>query len=159
MLSNSGLKTLTTQLRVWVCSSSRSQLKTAPVQEILARDSTRDILAVVHQVFINWNHPMIPSFSRPPTLYPAPAPSTIRASPSPNSAATSTPGSNGSGGGVGGNGSEPQVAAAHNAPPAKAIAVPLYLTGVIILLAAGLALHHRRQLAAEKECAWSFWSS
>ena len=84
----------------------------------------------------------------------------------PNSAATSTPGTNsgtGGGAGAGGNGSGPQVAAAaHNAPPAAAIAVPLSLTGAIILLAGGLALHHRRKLDAEKERAiWtsSSWTS
>jgi hypothetical protein len=82
----------------------------------------------------------------------------------PNSAATSTPGGGGgSGAGGNGNGNGPQVAAAaHSAPPAAAIAVPLSLTGAIILLAGGLALHHRRKLAAEKERAiWSSssWSS
>lgn len=70
----------------------------------------------------------------------------------PNAAATLSPGSSNNGAG----GSGPQVAAAaHNAPPAAAIAVPLSLTGAIILLAGGLALHHRKQLAAEKERAWS----
>ena len=54
-------------------------------------------------------------------------------------------------------GSGPQVAAAHNAPPTAALAVPLSLAGAIILLAGGLAVHHRRRLAAEKERAWS-WS-
>ncbi|KAI9436130.1 hypothetical protein BJY52DRAFT_1197188 [Lactarius psammicola] len=45
----------------------------------------------------------------------------------------------------------PLVAAAHGAPPAAALAVPLSLAGAIIVLAGGLALHHRRRLAAEKE--------
>lgn len=47
--------------------------------------------------------------------------------------------------------SGPLVAAAHGAPPAAALAVPLSLAGVIVVLAGGLALHHRRRLAAEKE--------
>ena len=47
--------------------------------------------------------------------------------------------------------SGPLVAAAHGAPPTAALAVPLSLAGAIIVLAAGLALHHRRRLAAEKE--------
>ena len=47
--------------------------------------------------------------------------------------------------------SGPLVAAAHSAPPAAALAVPLSLAGAIIVLAGGLALHHRRRLAAEKE--------
>ncbi|KAI0307424.1 hypothetical protein B0F90DRAFT_1812914 [Multifurca ochricompacta] len=37
------------------------------------------------------------------------------------------------------------------APGPLALAVPLSLAGAIILLAGGLALHHRRKLAAEKE--------
>ncbi|KAI9437046.1 hypothetical protein H4582DRAFT_378212 [Lactarius indigo] len=45
----------------------------------------------------------------------------------------------------------PLVAAAHSAPPAAALAVPLSLAGAIIVLAGGLALHHRRRLVAEKE--------
>lgn len=44
------------------------------------QDSTRDIRALVHQVLINWNHLMIPFFSKPPALSPAPVPSTIRRS-------------------------------------------------------------------------------
>ena len=44
------------------------------------RNSTRDNLAVVHQVLIDWNHPMTPSFSKPPVLYPAPVLSTIHGS-------------------------------------------------------------------------------
>ncbi|KAN0111297.1 hypothetical protein V8E52_008672 [Russula decolorans] len=55
-----------------------------------------------------------------------------------NSAATSTPSSNGSGGGAGRNESRPQVAAAHNAPPTVATALPLTPTGDIILLAGSL---------------------
>lgn len=47
--------------------------------------------------------------------------------------------------------SGPLVAAAHSAPPTAALAVPLSLAGAIIVLAGGLALHHRRRLAAEKE--------
>jgi hypothetical protein len=47
--------------------------------------------------------------------------------------------------------SRPLVAGAHNAPPTAALAVPLSLAGAIILLASGLALHHRRKLAAERE--------
>jgi hypothetical protein len=47
--------------------------------------------------------------------------------------------------------SGPLVAAAHSAPPTAALAVPLSLAGAIILLAGGLALHHRRKLAAEGE--------
>ena len=47
--------------------------------------------------------------------------------------------------------SGPLVAAAHGAPPTAALAVPLSLAGAIIVLAGGLALHHRRRLAAEKE--------
>ena len=46
--------------------------------------------------------------------------------------------------------SGPLVAAAHSAPPTAALAVPLSLAGAIIVLAGGLALHHRRRLAAEK---------
>jgi hypothetical protein len=51
----------------------------------------------------------------------------------------------------GSGGGEPLVAAGHNGPPTAALAVPLSLAGAIVLLAGGLALHHRRQLAAEKE--------
>ncbi|KAH9060713.1 hypothetical protein EDB87DRAFT_1613489 [Lactarius vividus] len=47
--------------------------------------------------------------------------------------------------------SGPMVAAAHGAPPTAALAVPLSLAGAIIILATGLALHHRRRLIAEKE--------
>ncbi|KAH9075658.1 hypothetical protein EDB83DRAFT_2515359 [Lactarius deliciosus] len=47
--------------------------------------------------------------------------------------------------------SGPLVAAAHSAPPAAALAVPLSLAGAIIVLAGGLALHHRRRLVAEKK--------
>ena len=47
--------------------------------------------------------------------------------------------------------SGPLVAAAHGAPPTAALAVPLSLAGAIIVLAGGLALHHRRRLAAEKQ--------
>ncbi|KAI0005326.1 hypothetical protein BJV74DRAFT_215721 [Russula compacta] len=62
----------------------------------------------------------------------------------PNSTATWTPAGNGGGGG-------PLVATAHNAPPTAALAIPLSLTGAIVLFAGGLALYHRRKLAAEKE--------
>ncbi|KAI9510641.1 hypothetical protein F5148DRAFT_1178045 [Russula earlei] len=64
-----------------------------------------------------------------------------------NAAATGTPGNSGGGG--------PLVAAAHGAPPTAALAVPLSLAGAIVLLAGGLALHHRRKLAAEKERCYS----
>jgi hypothetical protein len=47
--------------------------------------------------------------------------------------------------------SGPLVAAAHSAPPTAALAIPLSLAGAIIVLAGGLALHHRRRLAVEKE--------
>lgn len=95
---------------------------------------------------------------------PAPAadPNGILSPPSPASsrdpnsaAAASTPtGSNSSSSSGSGSGG-PQVAAAHNAPPTAALAVPLSLAGAIILLAGGLALHHRRRLAAERERSWS----
>ena len=64
-----------------------------------------------------------------------------------NSTGNLTPASNGNGNGGGG---APLVAAAHSAPPTAAIAVPLSFAGAIVLLAGGLALHHRRQLAAER---------
>jgi len=62
----------------------------------------------------------------------------------PNSVTTVTP-STSAGGGSG-----PVVAAAHSAPPTAALAVPLSLAGAIVLLASGLALHHRGKLAAER---------
>jgi hypothetical protein len=65
---------------------------------------------------------------------------------SPNSTASLTPDVGMGGGGGGG----PLVVAAHNAPPTAALAVPLSLTGAIVLIAGGLLVHHRRQLAAER---------
>ena len=85
--------------------------------------------------------PAAPAGANPNGTLSAPSAASI----SPNPVATLTPGSG------------PQVAAAHNAPPTAALAVPLSLAGAIILLAGGLAVHHRRRLAAEKERAWS-WS-
>ncbi|KAH9964617.1 hypothetical protein BC827DRAFT_947576 [Russula dissimulans] len=59
-----------------------------------------------------------------------------------NAVASWTPGSGGG---------EPLVAVGRGAPPTVALAVPLSLAGAIVLLAGGLALHHRRQLAEEKK--------
>jgi hypothetical protein len=70
-------------------------------------------------------------------------PSAAGAPPSP--ATTVTPGTSAGGG------SGPLVAAAHSAPPTAALAVPLSLAGAIVLLASGLAFHHRGKLAAERE--------
>ncbi|KAH9005844.1 hypothetical protein EDB86DRAFT_3070920 [Lactarius hatsudake] len=72
---------------------------------------------------------------------PAPADPAAPYAPDPSSAAVPNPLAT----------SGPLVAAAHGAPPAAALAVPLSLAGAIIVLAGGLALHHRRRLVAEKE--------
>jgi hypothetical protein len=49
--------------------------------------------------------------------------------------------------------SKPLVATVHSVPPPTALAVPLSLVGVIILLAGSLALHHHWQLTTKKQCA------